>query len=177
MKKYYDEVLRGTLLLAHQPKVIFLGQSVCYHGHALSRTIKDVSPEKKLELPVLEETQMGMSIGLAMTGFLPVSIYPRFNFLLLAVNQLVNHLDKISAMSHGELEPKVIIKTMVGSERPLYPGIQHVGNFSAAFKLLLTTVVVEDLVEVEQIFPAYENALRRKQSTILVEHGDYYNEK
>jgi pyruvate/2-oxoglutarate/acetoin dehydrogenase E1 component len=175
--KYYDEVLRGTLLLASQPNVLFLGQSVCYQGHALSKTIKDVEASKKLELPVFEETQMGLSIGLAMAGVLPVSIYPRFNFLLLATNQLVNHLDKISHMSHGGFEPKVIIKTMVGSERPLYPGVQHVGNFSEAFKKLLTHVVVEDLIEPEQIYPAYESALARNGSTLIIEHGDYYNDK
>ena len=126
---------------------------------------------------MFEETQMGMSIGLALGGLLPVSIYPRFNFLLLAVNQLVNHLDKTPLISHGDMVPKVIIKTMVGSERPLFPGLQHVGNFAEAFKLLLKTVVVEDLQEPEQVYPAYERALERVGSTILIEGGDFYNEK
>lgn len=175
--KYYDEVLRGTLLLAAHPKVLFLGQSVCYQGHALSRTIRDVAPEKKLELPVFEETQMGMSIGLALEGFIPVSIYPRFNFLLMATGQLVNHLDKIASISKGQWKPRVIIKTMVGSVRPLFPGVQHVGNFAEAYKKMLEWVVVEDLVEPEQVYPAHERALERDGATLLIEHGDFYNEK
>ena len=42
---------------------------------------------------------MGLSLGLALQGFVPVSIYPRIDFLLSATNQLVNHLDKIRLMS------------------------------------------------------------------------------
>jgi hypothetical protein len=40
-----------------------------------------------------------MSIGLAMQGYVPITCYPRFDFLILAFNQLVNHLDKIRQMS------------------------------------------------------------------------------
>jgi pyruvate/2-oxoglutarate/acetoin dehydrogenase E1 component len=97
-----------------------------------------------------------------------------------AANQLVNHLDKISHLSHGKLRPKVIIKTMVGSVRPLHAGVQHSSDFTAAFKQLLTEdVVIEDLTEPEMIYPAYKQALEREdgKSTLLVEYGDYYNEK
>jgi pyruvate/2-oxoglutarate/acetoin dehydrogenase E1 component len=177
MAKYFDEIVKGTNLLAQQPNSIFLGQSVAYQGHVLSKVIKDIPNEKKIELPVFEETQMGMSIGMSLAGYLPISIYPRFNFLLLAANQIINHLDKISIISHGEFEPKVIIITTVGSERPLHPGEQHIGNFSEGFKLLLKHIVLEELTEPEQIYPAFEDALNRKQSTILVFHGDYFGEK
>jgi pyruvate/2-oxoglutarate/acetoin dehydrogenase E1 component len=175
--KYFDEITRGMNRFAQEPNAIFLGQSVAYNGHALSKTIKDVPEYQKLELPVFEETQMGMSTGLAMAWFLPISIYPRFNFLLLATNQVVNHLDKIKLMSHGDFDPKVIIVTSVGSERPLYPGVQHVGNFSDGFKKLLTYVKLEELTEPEQIFPACEAALQRDGSTILVVFGDFFTEK
>jgi len=175
--KYYDEILKGTKLLAEQSNVIFLGQSVCYHGHALSKTLKDIEDSKKLELPVFEDTQMGMSIGLALGGFLPVSIYPRYNFLLLAMNQLANHLDKITHISHGEWKPKVVIKTMVGSERPLFPGVQHTGNFTEAMKHLLKWVKIEELIEPEDVYPAYQRTLEREESTLLVEFGDFYGEK
>ena len=47
-----------------------------------------------IELPVAEEMQMGMSFGMSLDGTIPISIYPRWNFLLCAINQLVNHLDK-----------------------------------------------------------------------------------
>jgi pyruvate/2-oxoglutarate/acetoin dehydrogenase E1 component len=177
--KYLDEVKRAMKLLADDKRVVFLGQSVAYPGNAIYTSMADIPAEKKMELPVFEETQMGLSTGLALEGFVPVSIFPRFNFLLLAVNQLVNHLDKIDHISQGKMKPRVIIKTMVGSQRPLDPGIQHKGNFTEAFRHLVDTVVIEDLTEPEMIFPAYERALTREdgKSTILIEYGDYYSEK
>ena len=67
--------------------------------------------------------QMGMTLGLAMDGNIPISIFPRWNFLLLGINQLVNHLDKISVMSNDKFKAKAIIRTSIGSQRPLHP--QH----------------------------------------------------
>jgi len=180
--KYLEEVKKSMLFLAENPKVIFVGQSVSYPGNAIyTGSLKEISLEKKIEMPVFEETQMGISIGLALEGFIPVSVFPRYNFLIVAMNQLVNHLDKIAHISGGRLRPKVIIKTMVGSVRPLDPGIQHKSDFTAAFRKLVSeeNIVIEDLEEPEMIFPAYKRALERNDgiSTLLVEYGDYYNEK
>ena len=177
--RYADEVKRAMEYLADNEKTLFIGQSVAYPGNVIYKTLEHLSPNKKIELPVFEETQLGMSIGLAIEGYIPISVFPRFNFLLLAVNQLVNHLDKIPVMTQGKLKPKIIIKTMVGSARPLHPGIQHCGDFTEAFKLLLDNVEVIKLEEPEQIFPSYKKALEREdgKSTILIEMGDYYAEK
>ena len=89
---------------------------------------------KKLELPVFEDAQMGMSIGLALNGYVPITCYPRFDFLILAMNQLVNHLDKIRKMSRNEMKPKVIIRTSIGSKIPLDGGPQHTQNYTKVFK-------------------------------------------
>jgi pyruvate/2-oxoglutarate/acetoin dehydrogenase E1 component len=177
--RYLEEVKRAMHFLAQDERTIFIGQSVAYPGNAIYGSLQDLSASKKIELPVFEDTQMGMSIGLALEGFIPISIFPRFNFLLLAANQVVNHLDKISHISKGGMQPKVIIKVMVGSVRPLDPGIQHKGNFTESFRRLVDTIVIEDLSEADLIFPAYEKALLRDdgKSTILVEYGDYYSEK
>ena len=162
-------------LLAEQENSIFLGQAVAYPGTAMTGTLANVPDSKKLEMPVIEEAQLGISIGLALQGFLPVSIYPRWNFLLLATNQIVNHLDKIPLYS--DYRPKVIIRTSVGSERPMWPGQQHIGDFSTAFKLMCDTVCIARLLEPEHIVSAYQAALDREESTILVEYGDFHNEK
>ena len=123
--KYFDELKRSMEYLATDPRVVFMGQAVAVPGTAMSNTLKGVDPTRLIELPVAEEMQMGMTNGLAIAGLVPVSIYPRWNFLLLAVNQLVNHLDKFPLMSNGGYRPKVIIRTSIGSERPLHPQHQH----------------------------------------------------
>ena len=79
----------------------------------------------------------------------------------------------------SDFKTKAIIRTGIGSERPLHPQHQHVGDFTDAFRLMLKNIEVIRLDEPEDIFPAYEKALTRKdgKSTILVEWGDFYNEK
>jgi pyruvate/2-oxoglutarate/acetoin dehydrogenase E1 component len=177
--KYFDELSRAMEMLAKDERTYFIGQAVACPGTAMTNTLKNVAKEKLLELPVAEEMQMGMSIGLALAGHIPVSFYPRWNFLLLAVNQLVNHLDKMSIISNGGFKPKVIIRTGIGSERPLHPQFQHVGDYTEAFRLMCPNIEVIRLEEPEDIFPAYKKALEREdgKSTILVEYGDYYSEK
>ena len=142
-------------------------------------TVKDINTNKRLELPVFEDTQMGMSIGMALTGKRIISIFPRWNFLLCATNQLVSHLDKLPIITDGTVTPSVIIRTSVGSERPLFPGHQHIGNMSEAFRQILSSVEIIELEEPEDIFKSYKKAYERKdgKSTLLVEFGDFYNEK
>ena len=175
--KYFDELKRSMEWLGEQKDTIFIGQAVEYAGTGMTNTLKDVSTDKLMEMPVNEDMQMGITNGLAMNGFVPVSIYPRWNFLLLGVNQLINHLDKLPMIS--DYKTKAIIRTAVGSERPLHPQWQHVGDYTEAFEKMLTNVEVIRLDEPEQIFEAYQKAYNRTdgKSTILVEWGDYYNEK
>ena len=165
--------------LSHQTASIFLGQAVEVPGTAMSNTLANVTRNKIVEMPVAEEMQMGITIGLALEGHIPITIYPRWNFLLLAMNQLVNHLDVIDRISNRRYQPKVIIRTSIGSERPLHPQHQHIGDFTDAFKGILRSIEVVRLEEANQIFPAYKYAYERpdNSSTLIVEYGDYYNEK
>jgi pyruvate/2-oxoglutarate/acetoin dehydrogenase E1 component len=176
---YKDELTRAMTYLGQDYRTIFLGQAVAFPGTAMTGTLVDVPKAKLVEFPVAEEMQLGASIGLALDGFVPITIYPRWNFLLLALNQLVGHLDKLKAMSQGGYQPKVIIRTGIGSQRPLHPQHQHVGDYTDAIQAMLINTDVIRLDEPEQVFSAYEKALTREdgRSTIVCEWGDFYAEK
>ena len=137
---YREELIRSMNFLGKKKDTIFLGQSVLYSGNAIFNTLVEVPKKKKIELPVFEDIQMGMSMGMALNGFIPITCYPRFDFLLLAMNQLVNHLDKVRVMSNNEFKPKVIIRTSVGSKKPLNGGVQHTQDYTKIFKNILTEV-------------------------------------
>ena len=158
---------------------IFVGQAVEVPGTAMFNTLKDIDIEKRMELPVFEDTQMGIATGLALNGFIPVNCYPRFDFLILAMNQLVNHLDKIRYMSFNQFKPRVIIRTSIGSKKPLDGGIQHTQDYTKMFKDILTEVNVVLLNKPNEIFSEYKKALYRKdnKSSLIIEHGDFYNSK
>lgn len=171
---YKEEVFKGMELLNSNPKTIFIGQAVEYKGTALTHQVKNFPKEKLLELPVAEEFQAGLALGLALDGYIPVSLYPRMNFIILAMNQIVNHLDKWEAMSVGKSKPKIIMKAVVGSQYPLDPGHQHKANFAEAFRSSCTNIDVVELLYPEQVLPAYEQALNSERSTLIIEHGDLY---
>lgn len=176
---YFDELKAAMNWLGNQKDTVFVGQAVRVPGTAMFNTLKDVPESRRLELPVFEDTQMGLSLGMALTGKRVISVFPRWNFLLCATNQLVNHVDKYPSMSGGAISPSLIIRTSVGSERPLFPGHQHIGNYSEAFRKMLSNVEVIELYEPDQVQEAYKHAYRRTdgKSTLLVEFGDFYNEK
>lgn len=175
--KYRDAIVESMRMLAQENNVLFIGQSVRYPGHAMFGTLEDakVPMNKRIELPVFEDTQMGISTGLALQGFLPVSIFPRMDFLICASNQLVNHLDKWNEMSHGEFNPKVIIRTMVGSKEPLNPGPQHCQNHIKALELMCPSTDIIALNTPGEVRLAYISAVVSDRSTILVEFGDLYD--
>jgi len=168
---YFLELTNAMTFLAKQG-ALFLGQSIRYDGQAMHPSFSGVPMEQRIEMPVAEDFQMGFSTGLALTGQLVVSVYPRFDFLLLAANQLVNHLDKLPLMS--SYRPKVIIRTAVGSTEPLNPGPQHCQDHTEAFAKMLRTVHVQPLTHVESIMPAYRDALNREASTLLIEYASEY---
>ena len=177
--KYIDEIKKAMVLLFKNDKTIFIGQSIKFGGTGLYDTLTEVDNDKKIEWPVAEYSQLGASIGMALEGFVVVSLFPRWNFLLMATDQIVNLLDKLPIVSEGRCTPKVIIRVSVGSENPVDPQCQHKGNFSEAFRLMCKTIDIIELHEPEDIFPAYEKALNRTdgKSTILVEFADYLKTK
>ncbi len=138
----------------------------------MTETFADVPRDKLLEMPVAEQMQLGMSIGLSFEGTLPISIFPRWNFLWLAADALINHLDAIPRYS--AYKPKVIIRTAVGNPVPLDPGPQHTGDYSDFFRGILRTVAVVKLERASMILPAYKDAVARGGSTILTEYPALY---
>ena len=176
---YKDELVRSMEWLAKKNDTVFIGQSVNYSGNAIFNTLKTVSEAKKIEVPVFEDLQMGLSTGMALEGYVPITCYPRFDFLILACNQLVNHLDKIDYMTKGAMKPRVIISTSIGAKKPLDGGIQHTQDHTEAFRHLLSDIDVVLLNESDEIFSAFKYAYEREdsKSTLIIEWGAFYNDK
>ena len=182
--KYKDELIRSMKWLGEKENTLFLGQATAFSGHSISGTLTEVPKNRLIELPVMEEVQMGMCAGLSLEGYVPISIYPRFNFMMLAINQLVNHIDKMKKMSKSLLVPKVIVRVAVGARKPLDGGEQHTQDHTQAFKNLLKRVHVVVLDEWHDVFPAFQHAYERQPIskydslvTLLIEWGAHYNAK
>lgn len=195
---YLDRLTEAMTLLATDPRSVFLGQSIVAGGTAMTRTFAGVPRDRMIEFPVAEDLQMGTATGLAIGGDLPICVFPRINFMLLAVSQLVLHLDALPLFS--EYRPKVIIRTAICSPVPLDPGPQHLcptddrfvrapvhgsqvsdvpylepEGYVAALQAMLRTVRVYELTSVAEVLPAYRAALARPLSTILIERAELYD--
>ncbi len=158
-------------LLASQPRCLFIGQGVGVGGDGVSmwEDFDGIPMGQRQEWPVAEELQLGYGTGLAMMGYLPILQYPRIDFMLRAMDQLVNHLDKMEEMTRGQWKPKVIIRTRVGSKKPLNAGPQHTNDYTAAFRLMLKNVDVHYAVPPDYIMAPYQCAIESQRSTIIVE--------
>jgi pyruvate/2-oxoglutarate/acetoin dehydrogenase E1 component len=178
MGKYMDELTRSMEYLGKFDNTIFIGQSVEVAGTAMRNTLLNIDDNKLVEMPVDEDFQMGLATGMALTGLIPISIFPRWNFLLLATNQIVNHLDKLKEITQNKNPGKVIIRTGIGSVIPLHPGPQHTGDFTEAFKLMCPNLNIVRLDETSMIFDEYQKAYERSDgiSSLLIEWSDKYND-
>src|SRR3972149_936404 len=130
--KYHEAICENMKQLALRDNVIFVGQQVHYQD--FYGTLKGIPLDRRLEMPVAEEMQMGFCIGLALEGFIPVCIYQRMDFMYRAMDSICNHLSLLPESSRMKFNPKVIIRTTIGNDSPLNPGLQHTQDLTEIFK-------------------------------------------
>lgn len=174
--KYLEELNKAMQLLAENG-YYFIGQSVKFQGNAIYHTIKNLPIDKRIELPVQEEMQMGISAGMTLEGLKVCSIFPRFDFILRGMDSLVNHLDKVKYMSDGQFLLKgLIIRTAIGSNNPIMPGCQHTQDYTEALKLMCKHIKVVKLEKAEDILSAYQEAMNSDVPTFIIEIPELYNQ-
>lgn len=174
MNKYtdYHRALCGEMQkLAEIPNSIFLGQQCV--SEEFYNTLLDIPMHKRREMPVAEEMQLGISIGMALEGYLPISIYQRCDFLMRAMDQLVNHLNLLKELSRGIHNPKVIIRTTVGTKIPFDVGLQHSQDLSRLLEVAVDFPVLV-LNTPEDVKKGYDLARNINNSIILIEKQELY---
>jgi len=169
---YKDSLINAMTYLGDKDNTVFIGQQIVYAGNPMSTTLINVSKDKMIEVPVMEETQMGMSLGIAMTGKTVVTFYPRWDFIVSATNQLVNHVDKYELMTGKKVN--ILIRLGKGADTPLDPGHQHKGSYLEEFKSLCPNIMFHDLTDASTILETYVNAYEQGGVHVLVEYPELY---
>jgi pyruvate/2-oxoglutarate/acetoin dehydrogenase E1 component len=111
---------------------------------------------------------------MAMAGKFVITFYPRWDFLICATNQLVNHVDKINLMSQGKWKPNMIVRLGKGSDKPLDPGHQHRGNYFEEFKSMCPNIKFYDLLKYDDVETIYKNAYIEGGIHVIVEYPELY---
>jgi pyruvate/2-oxoglutarate/acetoin dehydrogenase E1 component len=169
---YKDSLTTAMTYLGNKDDTIFIGQQIVYAGNPMSTTLGNVPKDKMIEVPVMEETQMGMSLGLSMTGKTVITFYPRWDFLVSSTNQLVNHVDKYTLMTGKKAN--ILVRLGKGSDKPLDPGHQHKGNYINEFKSLCPNIKFHDLINYSSIVDSYISAYEEGGVHVLIEYPELY---
>lgn len=129
MKKYnYGTAILSAFeyLLEHYPEVFVIGQglwSPWYVGNSMTDLDKKFGVERVIDTPVSESACTGAAIGASLAGMKPIVVHPRMDFMIYAMDAIVNQAAKWSHMLGGQANPGVTIRSIInrGGEQ----GAQH----------------------------------------------------
>jgi len=132
----YAEAIREAFsqMLSRDERVFVIGQGVrspWYVGTSMQDLDKEFGPDRIIDSPVSENATTGAALGAAVAGMRPIVIHPRMDFMLLAVDQIVNQAANWFYMSGGRVCAPITVRAIVnrGGEQ----GAQHSQSVHAWF--------------------------------------------
>jgi len=124
----YGTAIRAAFeyLLATYPEVFVMGQglwSPWYVGNSMTELDKKFGVDRVIDTPVSELAVTGAGVGASLAGMKPIIVHPRIDFMLYAMDAVVNQAAKWSHMFGGQAHPGVTIRAIInrGGEQ----GAQH----------------------------------------------------
>ncbi len=167
-QKYnYGSAIREAFsyLLKNYEEVFVLGQglwSPWYVGNSMTNLDKDFGVERVIDTPVSESACTGAAVGASLAGMKPIVVHPRMDFMLYAMDAIVNEAAKWSHMTGGQGHPGLTVRAIInrGGEQGAQhsqalhnwfahvPGLRVVmpASVSDARDLLIASVLSEDPV-------------------------------
>ena len=116
----------ADLEMARDPSVVVFGLDVD-DPKAIQGTTRGLveahGPDRVFGTPLSEDAMTGAAIGMALAGLRPIHVHIRMDFLLLAMNQLVNVAAKSHYMYGGRVNVPLVVRAMIG--KSWGQGAQH----------------------------------------------------
>jgi len=126
-------------VLAHDRRVRFIGYNTRY-GHRMYGTLNEVPKRKCIETPVAESLMVGLAMGMSLEGFRPIIMFERMDFMLVAADQIINHLALLPKISGNQFQFPVLIRAIIGSQDKKFDlGLQHTKDLTYIFKPYIET--------------------------------------
>lgn len=141
----YREAIAQTMrqALHDNPKVILIGQGVDDHKGIFGTTtglINEFGAERVIDTPLAEEGVTGIALGASLNGLYPIMTHIRADFILPAMNQIVNLVAKYKYMFGGLFEVPMLIRVVIG--RSWGQGAQHSQSLQSLFAHIPGLVVI-----------------------------------
>ena len=116
--------------LESDDRVFLMGEDIgAYQGsYAVTRGFfEEFGPDRIRDCPIAESVIIGSATGAAMAGMRPIVEMMTINFMLLGIDQVVNHAAKMCYMSNGQINVPLVIRAVTGGGGRL--GATHSQNF------------------------------------------------
>ena len=175
----YREALRLAMReeLARDDRVFVMGEEVGVFEGSYKVTaglMGEFGPERVRDTPISEEGFVGAAVGAAMGGERPIVEIMTINFLLVAMDQVVNHAAKVRAMFGGEVGCPMVIRTPNGAGNQLTA--QHSQSLEAWFAGTpgLKVVTPANPADAKGLL---KSAVRDDDPVLVVENLPIYKEK
>ena len=173
----YREALRRALddELARDPDVFLMGEEIGRFEGSYKVTAglwEKYGPVRVRETPISEEGFIGAGIGAAMMGLRPVVEIMTINFILVAMDQVINHAAKIRYMFGGQVGVPMVIRTPAGAGAQLTA--QHSQSLEAWFAGCPGMKVVAP-ASVADAYGMMKTAIRDDDPVLFVENLVMYN--
>ncbi len=120
--------------MERDPSIFIYGVGVADPSGIFNTTLeprKKFGKERVIDTPMSENSMTGVGVGAAMCGMRPVLVHARVDFLLLTMDQIVNHAAKWRYMAGGKLSVPLVIRAVVG--RGWGQAAQHSQSLQALF--------------------------------------------
>lgn len=88
-----------------------------------SGLVEKFGPQRVFGTPLSEDAMTGVAIGMALAGLRPIHVHIRMDFVMLAMNQLVNVAAKSRYMYGNQVSVPLVVRSMIG--RSWGQGAQH----------------------------------------------------
>jgi pyruvate dehydrogenase E1 component beta subunit len=175
----YREALRLALReeLTRDERVFIMGEEVGVFEGSYKVTaglMSEFGADRVRDTPISEEGFVGAGIGAAMLGERPIVEIMTLNFLLVAMDQVINHAAKIGAMFGGEVRCPLVIRTPNGAGNQLTA--QHSQSFDGWFAGTpgLKVVAPANPADAKGLLKA---AIRDEDPVLVIENLPIYKEK
>src|SRR5262245_47644318 len=173
----YREALRRALdeELERDPDVFLMGEEICRLEGSYKVTAgrwEKYGERRVRETPISEEGFVGAGIGAAMMGLRPVVEIMTINFILVAMDQVVNHAAKIRYMFGGTVGVPMVIRAPGGAGAQLTA--QHSQSLEAWFAGCPGLKVVAP-ASVPDAYGMMKTAIRDDDPVLFCENLVMYN--
>jgi pyruvate/2-oxoglutarate/acetoin dehydrogenase E1 component len=111
-------------MLSEDPRVVVLGEDILdpYGGtFKVTKGLSDRFPGRVLTTPLSEAGFTALAAGMAIRGLRPVVEIMFGDFLMLAADQIVNHIGKYRWMYNDQVRVPLVVRTPMGGRRGYGP--------------------------------------------------------